>query len=145
MTILGLGSNILIRDGGIDGVVIRLGTGFSFCKGLGKKILAGGFCVDKKLSCFAQERGIAGFEFLFGVPGTIAGALQTNAGCYNQQISNSFVMAKGVDFSGNTKKLSLTDLNFSYRSSCLPSDIIITSVLLKGEKDDPPSNSTADG
>ena len=138
ITVIGAGSNIIIRDGGIDGLVIKLTRQFSEIKNVSKgSLLVGAGCLNYNLAQFAQLNGISGFEFLVGIPGCIGGGVIMNAGSYNQEFKDVVQSINVVDFNGNTKNIPSKDISFGYRSTNLPKDIIITSVKLKNQKGDP--------
>ncbi len=125
---LGAGSNTLIRDGGFKGVVIKLSPKFSFINRLEKNFLeVGAGTLDKTLSRFAAENSISGFEFLSCIPGSIGGAIKMNSGCYGNEISNILISLKAIDFKGNIKVLKREDIQFVYRGTNLPEDLIILS------------------
>ena len=135
ITILGAGSNTLIRDKGIKGVVIKLGSSFSEIKLKDKlTIKAGAATLDRKISNFAKENGIGGLEFLSCIPGSIGGSVIMNSGCYGRDISNVLVSINVVDIkSCLEKEIKLEEIEFYYRGNNLPKDLIITSVTLKGK------------
>ncbi len=169
VTVIGVGSNLLVRDGGIDGVVIRLGRGFTAMtlasspspfQGEGRDegslihtdggdrgtdphpnplpgrergyIQAGAACLDLHVARFAAEHGVAGLEFLSGIPGTIGGAVRMNAGAYGCDISQVLLEAEIVDAQGNIRCLSNEELGFTYRHSMLPEGAIVTRATLRG-------------
>ncbi len=133
--VIGVGSNLLVRDGGIRGVVIRLSAkGFGFVERVGEKqILAGAAVPDKKLAAFALEEGIGGFEFYHGIPGAIGGALRMNAGANGTETTQRVVEVHGVDRSGKIHTLSHSNMGYTYRHSAAPDDMIFTSALFEGE------------
>ncbi len=135
ITILGAGSNTLIRDEGIKGVVIKLGTNFSKIKLIKKDIIeVGAATLDRKISNFAKENGIGNLEFLSCIPGSIGGAVIMNSGCYDNDISKVLISIKAIDIKEcKEKNISREEIKFIYRGTNLPSDLIITSVKLKGE------------
>ena len=131
--ILGAGSNTLFRDSGFDGVIIKLGAGFNYTKLLNNnKIEVGAATLDKKLSDFAKQKSITGFEFLSCIPGSIGGAITMNSGCYDYDISQIFFSLKGINFSGNLKSFNKDDVKFFYRGNNLPKDLIILSAIFEG-------------
>ena len=134
-TILGAGSNTLIRDKGIKGVVIKLGSGFSNIKLVDDSTIEVGAAVlDRKVSQFALEKGISKLEFLSCIPGSIGGAVIMNSGCYGYDISQILSSIKVIDINQCLEKeIKAKDINFFYRGSDLPHDYIITSVKLKGK------------
>ncbi len=137
VTVLGVGSNLLVRDGGIDGVVIRLGRGFTEIKTEGTTVMAGAAALDLNVAIAARSAGIAGLEFLSGIPGLIGGALRMNAGAYGREMTNVTVAAEAVDAQGKLHKLNYADLGFTYRHSAIAEDWIFTSATLQGEAGDP--------
>ncbi|MDR0678513.1 MAG: UDP-N-acetylmuramate dehydrogenase [Holosporaceae bacterium] len=132
LTILGSMSNILIRSGGIKGVVIILGDWFSKIFVENGVIEAGAAVKCTKLSATAMNNGLGGFEFLIGIPGTIGGAIKMNAGCYGSEISDVLIEYEGINSSGNVKWFKSTDQNFAYRDSQIPDDIIVTRAWFRG-------------
>ena len=131
--ILGAGSNTLFRDSGFDGVIIKLGAGFNYAKLLNNnKIEVGAATLDKKLSDFAKQKSITGFEFLSCIPGSVGGAITMNSGCYDHDISQIFFSLKGINFSGNLKSFNKDDVKFFYRGNNLPKDLIILSAVFEG-------------
>ncbi len=137
MYILGAGSNTLFRDSGFKGVIIKLGNGFSQTKLIGNnKIEIGAATLDRKVSDFAMNNSISGFEFLSCIPGSIGGAILMNSGCYKQDISNIFYSLKAMNFSGEIKNFNKHEIEFSYRGCNIPKDLIILSVVLAGQNGD---------
>ncbi len=131
--ILGAGSNTLFRDSGFNGAIIKLGAGFNYIKLLNNnKIEVGAATLDKKLSDFAKQKSITGFEFLSCIPGSIGGAITMNSGCYDYDISQIFSSLKAINFSGNLKSFNKDDVKFFYRGSNLPKDLIILSAVFEG-------------
>jgi UDP-N-acetylmuramate dehydrogenase len=114
-TVVGLGSNLIVRDGGVPGVVIRLGRGFSDIKVEGTSVTAGTGVPDVKVARAAQEAGIAGLSFMRGIPGAIGGALRMNGGAYGRETKDVMVSARAVDRKGNIRVLSNADMGFHYR------------------------------
>jgi UDP-N-acetylmuramate dehydrogenase len=137
VTVIGVGSNLLVRDGGIGGVVIRLGRGFTEITRDGPLLRAGAAALDLNVAMMAREAGLAGLEFLSGVPGTIGGALRMNAGAYGREMKDVTLAAEAVDLSGRRQYLTNRALGFSYRHCGAPEDWIFVSAELKGEPDDP--------
>jgi UDP-N-acetylmuramate dehydrogenase len=137
VTVIGVGSNLLIRDGGIPGVVVRLPGSFGKVVADGTRVRAGAAALDAVVARAAADAGIAGLEFLRGIPGTIGGALRMNAGCYGREIKDVFVEAKAVDGSGNIVTLTPSDMAFVYRKSGTPGDLIFVEAVLQGETGDP--------
>jgi UDP-N-acetylmuramate dehydrogenase len=138
VTIVGIGSNLLVRDGGISGVVIRLSAkGFGAVNVLSETdIEAGAIALDKQVAATALEAGIGGFHFYHGIPGSIGGALRMNAGANGTETVNRVVAVKGVTRAGEMVELSLADMGYTYRHSAAPNDIVFTSALMRGEPAD---------
>jgi len=134
---IGVGSNLLVRDGGIPGVVIRLPAGFGRATVEANRIRAGAAALDANLARLAAEAGIAGLEFLRGIPGTIGGALRMNAGCYCSEIKDILVEATAIDSRGNIIKLSASEMGFTYRKSAVPEDFVFVEAVLEGTNGKP--------
>lgn len=132
VTVIGVGSNLLVRDGGIDGVVIRLGRGFVEMEVDGGDVVAGAGALDVNVAEIAQRAGLSGLEFLSGIPGTIGGALRMNAGAYGAEIADILVSATAVDRQGRVHEVAAADLGLSYRRSAAPADWIFTAARLRG-------------
>ena len=134
ITILGAGSNTLIRDNGIKGVVIKLGSNFSNINLKDKNIIeVGAATPDRKIANFAKDNGIGNLEFLSCIPGSIGGAVIMNSGCYGNDISKVLVSINVIDIhSSKEKEIKRKDINFFYRGTNLPKHLIIISVKLKG-------------
>ncbi|HEY1637593.1 MAG TPA: UDP-N-acetylmuramate dehydrogenase [Rhizomicrobium sp.] len=136
VTIIGVGSNLLIRDGGIPGVVVRLPGSFGKIVAEDTRVRVGAAALDAAVARAAADAGIAGLEFLRGIPGTIGGALRMNAGCYGREIKNVFVEAKAVDGNGTIVTLTPGDMAFVYRKSGAPDRLIFVEAVLEGEAGD---------
>ena len=137
VTVVGLGSNLIVRDGGVPGVVIRLGRGFGDVKvEPGERIRAGTAVPDVKVSRAAQEAAIAGLAFFRGIPGAIGGALRMNGGAYGRETKDALIEARGVDRQGNVRVFSNADLHYTYRHCGAPDDIIFTEALFQGAPGD---------
>lgn len=134
---VGVGSNLLVRDGGVDGLVVRLGRGFAGIAVEGDTIRAGAAVPDAKLAQAAQRAGIAGLEFLRGIPGTLGGAVRMNAGCHGTETRDRLVEATVVFRDGTVRVLPGAELGFSYRHSGLPEDAVVTEAVFRGTPDDP--------
>ena len=135
--ILGAGSNTLISDHMFDGAVIRLGKNFSNISMLPSGIIvAGSACLDKKLSDFALENEVGGFEFLACIPGSVGGGLKMNAGCFNKEFKDILISIQAVDRKGKVLTIPANKVIFEYRSNNLPDDLIFLSASFKGEKKD---------
>jgi UDP-N-acetylmuramate dehydrogenase len=137
VTVLGVGSNLLVRDGGVKGVVIRLMRGFTAITADGNGVLAGAGAPDLNVALTAREHALAGLEFLSGIPGTIGGAVAMNAGAYGGELSEVLVSAEAVDRGGKLHPVTAAELGFSYRDVSAPADWIFTSVRLKAQPGDP--------
>jgi UDP-N-acetylmuramate dehydrogenase len=137
VTVIGVGSNLLVRDGGVPGIVIRLGRGFAEVTRDGDLIKAGAAALDLNVALFARDAGLGGLEFLSGVPGTIGGALRMNAGAYGREMKEVTLGAEAIDLSGQRQYLTNRALGFSYRHCGAPEDWIFTGAELKGEAADP--------
>ena len=137
VTVIGVGSNLLIRDGGIPGVVIRLPSAFGKIEKIDDtRIRAGAAALDAAVARAAADAGIAGLEFLRWIPGTIGGALTMNAGCYGTETKDVFVEARAIDASGKLITLGPGDMGFTYRHS-KPKGLIYVDAVLKGTPGDP--------
>ena len=126
-TVLGMGSNVLVRDGGVRGVVIKLGKGFNNIEVSKGKLTVGAGALDRTVALFAADHGLAGFEYLVGIPGTIGGAIKMNAGAYGQEIKDHFISCDVVDRRGQLQTLTAADIQFSHRTSTLPEGVIVVS------------------
>lgn len=136
--VLGVGSNVIIKDGGFEGVVLRLGRSFAKIQKISSDTLkVGASALDLSVANFAQMEAIAGFEFLSGIPGTIGGAIKMNAGSYESELCDILVEVTAYDRSGIKHILSKQDLNFSYRKSAPKvKDLIFTEAIIKGRPGD---------
>jgi len=132
VNVLGVASNVLIRDGGLPGVTLRLGRGFADIAAEGSEILCGAAALDVNVATAAKLAGIAKLEFLSGVPGTIGGAVRMNAGAYGKETKDVLVWAEAADPQGVVHRLSPAELNFEYRRSALPADWICLGARLRG-------------
>lgn len=132
ITVIGVGSNLLVRDGGVRGVVIRLGRQFADIEARGDLVKAGSGAMDVHVAKAAAKAGIGGAEFLIGVPGTIGGAVFMNAGAYGREIKDVLLQMRAVDRMGVVRDIKPESYPFDYRHSGLPSDWIITQAILKG-------------
>jgi UDP-N-acetylmuramate dehydrogenase len=136
VTVLGVGSNLLVRDGGLRGVVVRLMRGFTGVTVEGSDVIAGAGAPDLNVALTAREHSLAGLEFLSGIPGTIGGALRMNAGAYGGEIAEVLVSCEAVDRSGQLHRADAAGMGFSYRHSDVPADWIFTSARLKASPGD---------
>jgi len=137
VTILGVASNIIIRDGGIKGVVVRLGPAFGKVTTDGLTVRAGAAALDNRVAKEAAKAGIAGLEFYAGIPGTIGGALRMNAGCYGTETKDVLIEAIALDRTGRRLVMPLSELGYSYRHSKAPNDLIFVQAVFKGTADEP--------
>ena len=135
VSVIGVGSNLLVRDGGIPGVVIRLPAAFGKISVEGTRLRAGAAALDAAVARAAAEAGIGGLEFLRGIPGTVGGALKMNAGCYGKEIKDVFVEATAVDGGGNKITLTAQNMGFVYRKAQVPDDLIFISAVFEGIHD----------
>jgi UDP-N-acetylmuramate dehydrogenase len=139
VTTIGLGSNLIVRDGGVEGVIIRLG-GKAFgdiVVELGHKLRVGACAPDMRVARAAAEAGLDGLAFLRGIPGSIGGALRMNAGAHGGETKDVLISARGVDRTGATKTFAVDQLHMTYRHSGAPEDIIFTSALFQGRPGEP--------
>ena len=137
VTVIGLGSNLIVRDGGIADVVVRLGRGFGdVVIEPDHRIRAGAAVPDVKVARAAQEASIAGLSFLRGIPGAIGGALRMNAGAYGGETKDRLISARGVDARGAVHEYSNAEMGFSYRHCGVPDDVVFTEALFQGEAGD---------
>ena len=132
VTVIGTASNIIIRDGGVEGVVIRNGAGFADIDIDGDIVTAGAAAHDVTVSRKARDAGLAGLEFLSGIPGTIGGGLRMNAGAYGTEFKSIFVDAETLDGQGILHRLDLDGMGFGYRQCGVPEDWIFTAARLRG-------------
>ena len=132
ITPIGVASNLLVRDGGVEGVVIRLGAGFAAIDVHGNEISVGAGALDSNVAMTALEYGLAGLEFLSGSPGTIGGALRMNAGAYGHEVKDILVSATAFDRQGNLHSFSAKEMGFSYRHCSVPDDYIFVSATFAG-------------
>jgi UDP-N-acetylmuramate dehydrogenase len=137
VTVIGVGSNLLVRDGGVPGVVIRLGRGFAEIRAEGERIRAGAAALDLNVAFAARDAGLAGLEFLCGIPGTIGGALRMNGGAYGREMTDVVVEGEAADALGRLHRLSHGDFGFGYRHSSVPEDWIFLWARLAGQPDGP--------
>ena len=132
VTMIGIGSNLMVRDGGIPGVVIRLGKIFEEVSISGVEIIAGGGLSNLRLANFARNHEISGFEFLCGIPGTVGGSIKMNAGAYGFEIQDILQGVTALDKKGNLIDLSVSELKYSYRHSNIEKDLIYIGGYFKG-------------
>ncbi len=135
VTTIGVASNLLVRDGGVPGVVIRLGGAFADVIADDDRIIAGAGALDLNVATVALQASLTGLEFLSGIPGTIGGALRMNAGAYGVEVKDVFLKANAVDRKGKLHILMLQDMDFSYRHCGAPDDLIFVDAMFKGRPD----------
>lgn len=132
VTILGAGSNIIVRDKGIEGAVVKLGRGFTDIEVLPDDTLSvGAGCLNFNLAKFAQVNSFTGFEFLVGIPGTIGGGVAMNAGAYGNEFKDIVISVQAVDLQGNVHNIESEEIGFAYRHNSLPEGLIFTKVIFK--------------
>ena len=136
VTIIGVGSNLLVRDGGVPGVVIRLGREFAFIEREDNLLRVGAGALDYNVAHVAEISGLGGLEFLSGIPGTVGGGLRMNGGAYGSEFKDIFVSAKAVDDQGKIHQLSTQDMGFSYRRSLVSKDWYFIEAVLRGGPED---------
>ena len=136
VTVVGVGSNLLVRDGGVKGVVIRLGKPFMTIEAEGDFVRAGTAALDVAVARAAQQAGIAGLEFYRGIPGSIGGALRMNGGAYGSETKDVLVEVKAVSRKGEIVTLSNADMHYSYRHCGAPDDLIFVEALYQGQPGD---------
>lgn len=133
---IGVGSNLIVRDGGVAGVVIRLGRGFNGIRVEDERVVAGAAALDAHVARKAAEAGVD-LAFLRTIPGSIGGAVKMNAGCYGSYTADVFVAARAVTRDGVAVTLTPADMGFAYRSSALPEGMVVTEVTLAGPRGEP--------
>jgi len=137
VTVIGASSNLIIRDGGIAGAVVRLGKGFNdIVVEDGHKVRAGTAALDAHVARAAQKAAIGGLSFLSGIPGSIGGALRMNAGAFGGETKDVLIEARGIDRAGNARTFSSADMGFTYRNSNAPEDVVFVSAVLQGRPGD---------
>ncbi len=134
VTVIGVASNLLVRDGGVPGVVVRLGRGFAEIAADGETVRAGAAALDGNVAIVARDAAITGLEFLSGIPGTIGGALRMNAGAYGAEMKDIVVSAEALDARGQRHQLTPETLHFSYRHCAIPEDWVFTAATLRGQR-----------
>ena len=137
VTVIGAGSNLIVRDGGVPGVVIRLGRGFNEVKiEDDHRVTAGAAILDALVARAARDAGIAGLAFFSGIPGAIGGALRMNGGAYGGETKDVLVEARGLDRAGNPRTFSNAEMGFAYRHCDVADDVIFTGAVLQGRAGD---------
>jgi UDP-N-acetylmuramate dehydrogenase len=134
--VIGASSNILIRDGGIKGVVIKLGTAFNKINVIDDKLFVGAYVKNMILAKYARNNNLLGFNFLSGIPGTVGGSIKMNAGCYGHEMSDIISKIKIIDRANGFSEITIKNLNMNYRKSSLPDDSVVVSAFLKYKKKD---------
>ena len=133
--VLGVGSNVLIRDGGFNGIIVKFGKAFSHLSLFNSNtIIAGASALDKEVAKFAFENSISGFEFLSCIPGTVGGAIRMNSGCYGEDISKILVSVQTMDLDGKINVINSSNIKFYYRGSSLDNNLIFISGTFRGQK-----------
>jgi len=136
VTVLGVASNLLVRDGGIAGVVVRLGRGFVEITCQGTEVAAGAGALDLNVALAAGMAGIAGLEFMSGIPGTVGGGLRMNAGAYGAEVKDVLIAAEALDAEGRRHRLSPPEMGLSYRHCGVPEDWIFVAAQFRGAPGD---------
>jgi len=134
VSVMGVASNLLVRDGGVPGVVIRLGREFARVSVEGETIVAGAGALDSTVALAARDAGLSGLEFLSGIPGTIGGGLALNGGAYGSEFKDIVVSARAIDHDGVLHQLDHDDMGFAYRAINVPKDWMFIDAILKGRK-----------
>jgi UDP-N-acetylmuramate dehydrogenase len=137
LTVLGVGSNLIVRDGGVPGVSVRLGRGFMGIRREGDRLRLGAAVLDAQAAKAAATYGLAGLEFLRTIPGAIGGAVAMNAGCYGRYMADVFVEATAVTREGEAVRLGRDDMRFAYRDGGLPPGMVLREVVVEGTPDEP--------
>ena len=137
VTVIGVGSNLLVRDGGIPGVVIRLGRGFVDIVPSGEQVETGAGALDLNVALTAADAGIAGLEFLSGIPGTVGGGFQTNAGAYGTEFKDALISADAIDRNGQLRTVTPAEIGLSYRHSEIDPSWVFVKARFKGAPADP--------
>ena len=137
VSVIGAGSNLIVRDGGVPGVTIRLGRGFNAVTIEENRVTAGSAMLDVMVAREAQKASLAGLAFFSGIPGTIGGALRMNAGAYGAETKDVLIEARGVDRQGSIRSFSNAEMGFSYRHCDVADDVIFTSATLQGRAGEP--------
>jgi UDP-N-acetylmuramate dehydrogenase len=137
LTVIGVGSNLLVRDGGIPGVTIRLGRGFAEVAAQGRELVAGAGALDLNVALTAAEAGLAGLEFLSGIPGTVGGGLRMNGGAYGREFEDVLIEAVALDRGGREHRLETAAMGFSYRHSAVDPDWVFVAARFAGRCGEP--------
>lgn len=136
VTVIGLGSNLLVRDGGVRGVVVRMGREMAGIDVDADAVVVSAGAPDPAVAAAARDAGLAGLEFLSGIPGTIGGALRMNAGAYGGEMADILISCEAVDTEGEVHWLGHDDMGFGYRHCSIPEDWIFIGAALRGTPDD---------
>jgi UDP-N-acetylmuramate dehydrogenase len=136
LTVIGAASNMIVRDGGVPGVVVKLGRRFNEVAIEGDRVMAGAAILDVMVARAAQKAGLAGLAFYSGIPGTIGGALRMNGGAYGGETKDVLIEARGLDRQGNIRTFTNAEMGFSYRHCGVPDDVIFTSAVFQGRAGD---------
>lgn len=136
VTVIGAGANLLVRDGGVRGVVVRLGRGFGKIADDPRGLRAGAGCSNVSVALRARDRALAGYEFLRGIPGSIGGALRMNAGAYGQEMKDVVLSARSVDGDGRLHEFQAGELGYGYRHCGLGSDHVFVDAIMRAEPGD---------
>ena len=137
VTVMGAGSNLLVRDGGVSGVVVKMNAHLTSIHHDGIQIIAKTGATDADVARYAQKAGISGLEFLIGIPGTIGGGLRMNAGAYGSEFKDVTLHATGFDRQGNPISATPAEMGMAYRHNDAPADWIFKTAILQGQTDDP--------
>jgi len=137
VTVIGLGSNLIVRDGGVPGVVVRLSRGFGEIAVENRTLRVGAAVPDVKVARAAQDAGIAGLSFMRGIPGGVGGALRMNGGAYGRETKDALIEARAVDRAGRVHVVSNADMHYTYRHCDAPEDYIFTQATFSGEYGNP--------
>src|SRR5581483_214380 len=137
VTVIGAGSNLIVRDKGVEGVVIRLGRGFNAVTTDGDRVTAGCAILDALVARAARDAGLAGLAFLSGIPGSIGGALRMNGGAYGGETKDVLIEARGGDRDGNIRSFKNGEMGFAYRHCGAPEDVIFTAAVFQGSPGEP--------
>jgi UDP-N-acetylmuramate dehydrogenase len=133
ITVIGVASNLLVRDGGVEGVVVRLGRGFVEIAAAGDIVSVGAGALDLNVALVASQAGLSGLEFMSGIPGTIGGGLRMNAGAYGRELKDVLVAATALDGAGRQHTLAPAEMDLAYRHCGVPEDWIFTAARFRGE------------
>lgn len=137
VTVIGVASNLLVRDGGIQGIVVRLGKGFADIAVVGESVQTGAGALDSNVALACQQAGVAGLEFLSGIPGTVGGNLRMNAGAYGTEIKDILQSAVALDARGARHELTAAEMGLGYRRCDVPADWIFVAATFRGRRGDP--------